>query len=165
MEQNVILIGIISTFVIGVINVVVTVTQNRKNSFLEIVTKSRKEYINRLRELVASFCTVATLFDEKNDKKKLIELAYQLKVMMNPAGYIKWDREAVVLIDCILESRHKKDIDNFLALMESWLALEWHGMMNEGRYGKLKGTKKSKLRNEFHTEYETYNKSENNKVS
>ncbi|GHT10318.1 hypothetical protein FACS189432_06940 [Bacteroidia bacterium] len=139
-------VGAWLTFVVGIVTVITEIRKSRKTTFINTVTQTRKEYITKLRELTAEFCV-------KKDNAN----AYQLKLMMNPAGFIGWwDDEAVKLIEKIIESQDKSDIDKFVALMQSWLALEWHGIMNEGMSGILNKNKKGALRKQFYLEYKKY---------
>lgn len=173
-EEKVTLIGIGLTFIVGVVNIIVTIGQSKKNTFINTVTTLRKEYTVKLRELTAEFCSIATLLIENNEnsnrvkeqakyENKLIELSYQLKTMMNPAGYIDWwDHEAILLIDKIVENKNKCDIETLIALMQSWFALEWHGVTDEGKYGNLNSKQKNELRKKYYSEYKNYlNKRQN----
>lgn len=88
------LIGVILMFIIGLVNIIVTLKQSNKNTFINTITTARKEYLVALRKTVAEFCTMAITGNE--NKMKLIELSYQLKMFMNPARYPDcWDGEAL----------------------------------------------------------------------
>ncbi len=101
-EITVTLIGITLTFIVGVINIIVTLRQSNKNTFINTITIARKEYLSMLRKTVAEFCAIAV--DENKDDVKLIDLSYQLKMFMNPADYPDcWDGEAIKLIDRIVQ--------------------------------------------------------------
>lgn len=162
-EITVTLIGITLTFIVGVINIIVTLKQSNKNTFINTITIARKEYLMALRKTVAKFCAIA--INENKDDVQLIDLSYQLKMFMNPAGYINcWDDEAIQLIDKIVHAENeekKNDIDKFTALMQSWFALEWYGMTNESKQGILNKKEKNKLRNKFYLEYQKYIKKRN----
>lgn len=154
-EVKATLIGIVLTFIVGLFNIIVTLRQSNKNTFINTITIARKEYLTALRNTVAEFCAIAV--NENKDNVMLRKLAYQLKMFMNPAGYIGcWDYEAILLIDKIVESKNKYDIETFIALMQSWLALEWHGITNEGKYGILKKKKKNELQKKYYSEYKEY---------
>jgi hypothetical protein len=131
------------------------IRKSRKTTFINTVTMARKAYMDELRKLVAEFCAIAKA-NNKNEYK-LNELSFQLKMMMNPAGFINWwDDEAITLIDEIVEHKQEDDIKQFVALMQSWLALEWHGMANEGKFGVLNDHQKDALRKKFYLEYKKY---------
>jgi hypothetical protein len=159
--DKVTLVGILLTFIIGVVNVIVTIKSSNKSTFINTVTNARKEYIQNLRDLVAKFAHIAT--KEGIDKNQLNELSYQIKLMMNPlatnteGGY--WDRCAIKMIDNIIanttEDKETK-VCEFVALMQSWLAMEWHGMMNEGKKGILRKENKDELRKKHWKEYKQY---------
>jgi hypothetical protein len=158
------LTGIVLTFIVGLINIIIALKKSNKNIFINTITIARKEYLNTLRESVAEFSSIALNENQKNTEK-LIKSSCQLKMLMNPAGYIGcWDDNAIELIDKIvqLDNKDKKsDIEIFMALMQSWLALEWHGMTNEGGRGILNKKQKNNLQEKFYSEYQKYLKYKN----
>ena len=143
--------GVITTFA-STINMSATIKQSSKNTFINTITIARKEYMTELRKAVEEFCVTA----ERNDNDKLKELSYKLKLLMNPADKDNehWDRKAIEMIDKIVQAENKtEDIDSFITLMQSWLALEWHGMREEAKKGIMsKEDKKTLLK----TEYDNY---------
>ena len=143
--------GVITTFA-STINMSATIKQSSKNTFINTITIARKEYMTELRKAVEEFCVTA----ERNDNDKLKELSYKLKLLMNPAdkGNEHWDRKAIEMIDKIVQAENKaEEIDRFITLMQSWLALEWHGMRYEAKKGIMsKEDKKTLLK----TEYDNY---------
>ena len=77
---------------------------------------------------------------------------------MNPADEDNehWDRKAIEMIDKIAQVENKaEDIDRFITLMQSWLALEWHGMREEAKKGIMSKEDKKTL---LDTEYSKYTK-------
>ena len=145
------IVGVITTFA-STINMSATIKQSSKNTFINIITIARKEYMTELRKAVEEFCVTA----ERNDNDKLKELSYKLKLLMNPADKDNelWDRKAIEMIDKIVQAENKaEEIDRFITLMQSWLALEWHGMRYEAEKGIMsKEDKKTLLK----TEYDNY---------
>mgnify|MGYP007007193035 FL=1 len=143
--------GVITTFA-STINMSATIKQSSKNTFINTITIARKEYMTELRKAVEEFCVTA----ERNDNDKLKELSYKLKLLMNPADKDNehWDRKAIEMIDKIVQAENKaEEIDRFITLMQSWLALEWHGMRYEAEKGIMsKEDKKTLLK----TEYDNY---------
>jgi hypothetical protein len=159
-------------FISSCVTLIITTIHGRKNKFIETVTVARKEYIKELRDLVAEFCSLALSEkkdendgkgkDEKNENgKELICKGLKIKLCMNPIDFPNyWDGKAVKIIDNILQNTSQKkreeNVKDLLALMQSLFALEWHGLMNEGRKGNLTGIEKDELRNKFWKEYELY---------
>ena len=145
------IIGILTAFV-STMNITTTIKQSSKNTFINTITIARKEYMAELRKAVEEFCVTA----ERNDNDKLKELSYKLKLLMNPADKDNelWDRKAIEMIDKIVQAENKaEEIDRFITLMQSWLALEWHGMRYEAKKGIMsKEDKKTLLK----TEYDNY---------
>lgn len=147
------IMGVITTFA-STINMSATIKQSSKNTFINTITIARKEYMAELRKAVEEFCVTA----ERNDNDKLKELSYKLKLLMNPADKDNelWDRKAIEMIDKILQAENKEDdIDKFITLMQSWLALEWHGMREEAKKGIMSKEDKKTL---LDTEYSKYTK-------
>ena len=145
------IIGILTAFV-STMNITTTIKQSSKNTFINTITIARKEYMAELRKTVEEFCVTA----ERNDNDKLKELSYKLKLLMNPAdkGNEHWDRKAIEMIDKIVQAENKaEEIDRFITLMQSWLALEWHGMIYEAKKGIISKEEKKTLQK---TEYDNY---------
>lgn len=145
------IIGILTAFV-STMNITTTIKQSSKNTFINTITIARKEYMAELRKTVEEFCVTA----ERNDNDKLKELSYKLKLLMNPAdeGNEHWDRKAIEMIDKIVQAENKaEEIDRFITLMQSWLALEWHGMIYEAKKGIMSKEDKKTLQK---TEYDNY---------
>lgn len=134
--------------------------QSRKSAFINTITVARKEYIAELRKAVADFCVAAMSKDV--DERKLLEASYRIKTFMNPIKFDKdWDSEAIKLINKIINpepgngntDKRKEDIDKFLTLMQSWLALEWEGILAEGEHGILSEFDKQELRDKYYIGY------------
>lgn len=145
------IIGIVTAFV-STMKISATIKQSSKNTFINTITIARKEYMAELRKAVEEFCVTA----ERNDNEKLKELSYKLKLLMNPADKDNehWDRKAIEMIDKIVQAENKtEDIDRFITLMQSWLALEWHGMREEAKKGIMSKEDKKTL---LDTEYSKY---------
>lgn len=145
------IIGIVAAFA-STKNNSTTIKQSSKNTFINTITIARKEYMTELRKAVEEFCVTA----ERNDNDKLKELSYKLKLLMNPAdeGNEHWDRKAIEMIDKIVQAENKaEEIDRFITLMQSWLALEWHGMRYEAKKGIMSKEDKKTLQK---TEYDNY---------
>lgn len=140
--------------IVGVFTVITAANQIRasnKKTFINTITIARKEYSAELRKAATEFCVAA----ERKDNEKLKELSYELKLLMNPADNDNehWDREAIKMIDRIAQAEDKKeDIDKFITLMQSWLAIEWHGMRKEAKKGIMSGKDVKEIKNK---EYKT----------
>ena len=150
-EEVTLIIGILTAFV-STMNITTTIKQSSKNTFINTITIARKEYMAELRKAVEEFCVTA----ERNDNDKLKELSYKLKLLMNPADKDNehWDRKAIEMIDKIVQAENKaEEIDRFITLMQSWLALEWHGMIYEAKKGIMSKENKKTLQK---IEYDNY---------
>ncbi|EGC20736.1 hypothetical protein [Prevotella multiformis] len=149
--EGTLIVGILTAFV-STMEISATIKQSSKNTFINTITIARKEYMAELRKAVEEFCVTA----ERNDNDRLKELSYKLKLLMNPADKDNehWDRKAIEMIDKIVQAENKtEDIDSFITLMQSWLALEWHGMREEAKKGIMSKEDKKTL---LDTEYSKY---------
>ena len=149
--EGTLIVGILTAFV-STMEISATIKQSSKNTFINTITIARKEYMAELRKAVEEFCVTA----ERSDNEKLKELSYKLKLLMNPADKDNehWDRKAIEMIDKIVQAENKtEDIDSFITLMQSWLALEWHGMREEAKKGIMSKEDKKTL---LDTEYSKY---------
>ena len=149
--EGTLIVGILTAFV-STMEISATIKQSSKNTFINTITIARKEYMAELRKAVEEFCVTA----ERKDNDKLKELSYKLKLLMNPADKDNehWDRKAIEMIDKIVQAENKtEDIDSFITLMQSWLALEWHGMREEAKKGIMSKEDKKTL---LDTEYSKY---------
>ena len=156
-EGNTIVQAIVAalTVIFSVWKISATVKQSNKNTFINTITIARKEYMITLRKAVTEFCVAA----ESKDNTRLIELSYQLKMLMFPTRdtYEKWDRKAIEMIDNIVKANDKTDdIDKFATLMQSWLALEWRGMREECKHGIMSEEEVKELQEEYYQQYENF---------
>lgn len=162
-EGNTIVQAIVAalTVIFSVWKISATVKQSNKNTFINTITIARKEYMITLRKTVTEFCIAA----ENKDNKKLKELSYQLKMLMFPARDTDemWDREAIKMIDTIVEATNKKKyVDEFVTLMQSWLALEWSGMREECKHGIMSEEQVKELQKEYYQQYKNFIAQKNN---
>ena len=166
-EGNTIVQGILAAFTVifSVWKISATIKQSNKNTFINTITIARKEYMITLRKAVTEFCLAA----ESKDNTKLIELSYQLKMLMFPARDTDemWDREAIKMIDNIVKENNKtdnkeNDIDMFVTLMQSWLALEWGGMREECKHGIMSDEQVKELQKEYYQQYKNFIEQKNN---
>lgn len=132
---------------------------NKKN-FINTITIARKEYMTTLREAASEFCVIA----KSKENTRLIELSYQLKMLMNPIKYPdSFDGEAVKLIEKIIQAEDKKNnIEKFERLIQLRLLLEWHRITEESKQGRLSDKEKKKLRKECYTQYTNWIKPKDN---
>ena len=154
------IVGILTAFV-STMKISATIKQSSKNTFINTITIARKEYMAELRKAVEEFCVTA----ERNDNDKLKELSYKLKLLMNPADKDNehWDRKAIEMIDKIVQAEHKaEEIDRFIILMQSWLALERHGMREEAKKGIMSKEDKKTLQDTEYSKYKEWMKEKDN---
>jgi hypothetical protein len=161
--EKVTLIASVITGLFGLIGGggIVAIWKSRRESFINTVTIARKEYIEQTRKSAADFIAAAIAVSKNRKdikhRMKMRETGAGIKLRLNPMRYAGlWDGELNKLICCIENSQSKKKIREFIALMQSLLALEWKGMMDEGTRGVLSEDEKLRLRYNFWRQYLDY---------
>lgn len=118
-------LGIIATFLVGAITLIVTYGNNKNTHYIDTITKNRVDWIYKLRGLIAEFVSVSKLnystsievFRNDGNYKKMLMLSTEIKLMLNFYG--KYDQDIIGLLDEII-SDYKK-------LSGLYFMLEEHG--------------------------------------
>ena len=147
--ETVTLIGIILSFLVGAINLWISIKNSRKTIFINSITSSRIKYIQELRNAIAEYCGLfynyhtLLMDDPKLSKEKLniLEKADKLKYLitlhLNPMD-TDWDTQIIKLIDEIRSSISqfpKEKIDELITITQYLLKLEWEGAKLESKKG------------------------------
>lgn len=108
-------IGIILTFSVSAISLYFSVRNNKAVHYVNSITKSRIEWIQRLRSVVSEFISMTNVYNNvyyngDYDKSgehlsKCQELCSEIKLLLNCCD--KRDKEICVLADTILENHRK----------------------------------------------------------
>ena len=163
--------SILYGLIAAVISAIISLVTLRATRFNDSVTKARSSYIAEFRQMAAAFLTSVTVDDESkegnqtskcgHDEKPARYYYYRLLLMLNPTkpgSY--WDNDIIErMTKLVANHSHKitdKEVRDLAALLQSDLDLEWHGMMEEGKRGKLSETDKDKLRMEYYLNFKKY---------
>ena len=155
--------SILYGLIAAVISAIISLITLRATRFNDSVTKARSSYIEEFRQMAADFLTSVTEGEEPKDcnqtsnsgydEKPARYYYYRLLLMLNPTkpgSY--WENDMIERVTKLITgSSHKitdKEVRDLVALLQSDLDLEWHGMMEEGKRGKLSESDKDKLRME-----------------
>ena len=155
------LIGIGLTFIVGVLNLVITFKNVRKTAFINSVTTSRIKYIQELRESISRFCGLAHSYSNKIYKleykevwelhKEADNLRFLIRLYLNPEDEY-WDNKIIYLIDQILLKSDKdptEPINELITITQYLLKLEWEGAKKESEVGIIPELDKKKLYNKY----------------
>lgn len=171
MDYNILyLTGILLTFLVGVTNLIVTLKNNKKSTFINSVTNSRIKYIQEIRNYIAEFCGLIYSYKFKLnelDADKLFELhkqadktKYLIQLYLNPEDKY-WDNRIIKLLDEILELSDTNPVDKIeelIIITQYLLKLEWEGAKLESESGILSKLEKQELYSKYeglHKEYIT----------
>jgi hypothetical protein len=162
-KEVVTIIGAMLVFFVGIANLIILFKTNKKNSFIGSITEKRFDYINKYREIISQFCSIA--FIESDLKTKEIEkLKNDIVLNLNPS-YKEWDCRIIELVHKIIECddihNRKSIINDLIIISQFMLKLEWEGAQLESKKGILKDHEKEKLRNINLDKYKSYTKNEN----
>ena len=162
------LTGLILTFIVGVANIIISIKNNKRSTFINSVTASRIEYIQNLRNAISEFCAAAA---SKNNKENLTlknedyirfemeanKLKYLIWLYLNPEDKY-WDDEIIKLINDISKMylSDLKDIgdlkqktEKLIVLTQYLLKLEWEGAKIESKRGIISDIEKKELYNKY----------------
>lgn len=155
-----------SSVIAAIVGAIVGIWKSRRDAFIKTVTTVRKDYIKEFRKLAADFVHTAFLLKGNpysyKHKQRLYKIGVDIKLRLNPIEYSQmWDGYIVSEVDKIVKWSNRQDGDiqidthivRFIALSQSLLALEWTGMMTEGRGGNLSRREKWNLRLRFWRQY------------
>lgn len=159
--EIVMLIGIGLTFLIGILNLVITFKNVRKTTFINSVTSSRIKYIQELRESISKLCGLAHSYANKIYKleskdvwelhKEADNLRYLIRLYLNPEDDY-WDNKIISLIDEILLKSDKdptESINELITITQYLLKLEWEGAKRESEVGIIPDIEKKELYNKY----------------
>ena len=166
--------GII-TSLIALIGTIVTYWSFKRKQFSDLVTAERLRFVKEWREYSARFCELLTDSKENvsgSKKECSIEYYYYKLIFMcnptKPESYL--DQEVVGLLEQLyalyeeirkneckekdkLEQELKLKRNQFVALIQANIAVEWQGITAESRKGKLSDEQKEDLRQEHYKNY------------
>lgn len=166
--------GII-TSLIALIGTIVTYWSFKRKQFSDLVTAERLRFVKEWREYSARFCELLTDSKENiSESKKECSIEYyyyKLIFMCNPTkpeSYL--DQEVVGLLEQLyalyeeirmneckekdkLEQELKLKRNQFVALIQANIAVEWQGITAESRKGILSDEQKEDLRQEHYKNY------------
>ena len=156
--------SILYGLVAAVVSAIISLITLRSTRFNDSVTKARSSYIEEFRQMAAAFLTSVTEDEDSkccHDEKPARYYYYRLLLMLNPTkpgSY--WEKDIIERMTKLATNpSHKitdKEVRDLVALLQSDLDLEWHGMMEEGKRGKLSESDKDKLRMENYLNFKKY---------
>ena len=162
MDYNILyLTGILLTFLVGLVNLLLTLKNNKKTTFITAVTNSRIKYIQEIRNYISDFCGLIYSYNARSkdiDPDKLFELQkqadktkYLIRLYLNPEDKY-WDDKILKLLDEILQLTDKNPnakIEELITITQYLLKLEWEGAKLESEKGILSKLEKQELYNKY----------------
>jgi hypothetical protein len=147
-------VGIVTTFALGVGNLVYNILLSRRTAFINTVTSERVKWIGKLRENLSSFVGLTHYwFVSKNDgdheklesvKRELRVLRYHITLQLNPKPEAALDQEIKRLVEEIPDIASKGDttalmdaLDAIIAKGQALLKEEWDKVKREAQRGAL----------------------------
>jgi hypothetical protein len=185
--ETVTLIGIGLTFFVGVFNLVITIKNARKATFINSVTASRIKYIQDLRNTISQFCGVFyRAYNYRHNKESLnlseektlqfeIEadkLKYLVRLYLNPEDEY-WDEKIIWLINDISKIHistlkdigdFKQKVEDLMILTQYLLKLEWEGAKIESEKGIISDSEKKALYDKYVNLHKSYMEKLNSKA-
>lgn len=162
MDYNILyLTGILLTFLVGVTNLILTLRNNKKTTFITAITNSRIKYIQEIRNCISDFCGLIYSYNvrlkELNEDeffelhKQADKTKYLIRLYLNPEDKY-WDDKIIKLLDEILKLTDKNPndkIEELITITQYLLKLEWEGAKLESEKGILTKLEKQGLYNKY----------------
>jgi len=155
------LIGIGLTFIVGITNLIVILTNAKKTTFINSITTSRIKYIQELRNTIAELCSLVTSYKSRISRlsykdhfellKQTNKLKYQIRLYLNPADEY-WDEKILELINQIVIKKDidpQNKIDELIIITQFLLKLEWEGVKRESEKGIVGDLEKREMYNKY----------------
>jgi hypothetical protein len=155
------LIGLGLTFTIGIANLIITIRNAKKTTFINSITTSRIKYIQELRNTIAELCSLVTSYKLRISKldyadhfellKQTNKLKYLIRLYLNPADEY-WDNQMLALTQQIvikddLDPQNK--IEELIVITQFLLKLEWEGVKRESEKGIISDLEKREMYNKY----------------
>lgn len=155
-------IGVILTFIIGVFNLIYSISNNKKTSYINTVTAERIKWITKVREYIAEFYTDIDYYARSDDD--MIEkvnrtnlLRMKIKLYLNPEenqdiivlidelnDLLKYARIGTsrILLNSIQRERTRQilyhELNQLVLKTQTMLKAEWEKVKKESENGNLK---------------------------
>jgi len=162
------LIGIGLTFIIGITNLIIILSNAKKTTYINSITNSRIKYIQELRNTIAELCSLVTSYKSRISKldyadhfellKQTNKLKYQIRLYLNPADEY-WDKEMLELTNQIVikdDIDPQNKIDELIVITQFLLKLEWEGVKRESEKGIISELEKREMYNKYVELYKSH---------
>ena len=176
--QIITLMGVILSFIVGVVGLWIGIRNSRKTIFINSVTASRIKYIYDLKSSIAEFCILANNYfllerdiEKTSPAEKLYEIRrefkckYLIQLNLNPED-TEWDKRIISLLEEIVAqggtTDPQKKINELITITQYLLKLEWEGAKLESQRGILSKKEKNKLYRKYLRLYEEHIKNGDN---
>ena len=155
------LTGLALTFTIGIANLIITIKNTKKTTFINSITTSRIKYIQELRNTIAELCSLVTSYKLRISKldyaahfellKQTNKLKYLIRLYLNPADEY-WNNQILDLTNQIV-IKHNLDpqnkIEELIVITQFLLKLEWEGVKQESEKGIISDLEKREMYNKY----------------
>jgi hypothetical protein len=181
--EKITLIGLILTFIVGIANLIFSIRNVKKSTYINSVTSSRIKYIQELRTNISQFCGVVFRAYNYNlnmeslgltaEKTMQLEieadkLKYLIRLYLNPED-VYWDEKVTWLIDDIIKTHNdivgfKAKVEELLILTQYLLKFEWEGAKIESKKGIISDIEKNQLYDKYVNLHKIYVEKLNSKT-
>lgn len=165
-------IGLLLTFIVGVINFYISWVNSKQTAFVNSVTAARIEWMNLVRNKMTEFCTACHMLLTQNNGahshiRKTRFLFTLMQLLLNRGDNFDRkiiDQMAIVMKNAIAGSKEiiqfpnkhdeieealLKDVNYLIYQTQDLLKLEWEGVKEESAQGKLSRERKQELYDKY----------------
>ena len=164
------IIGFFFSFIVGAAGLWIGIRNSRKTTFINSVTSSRIEYIQRIRNSVSQFCGLVYAYHgnalktgtpeafkiqkQYDNLKYLIELHFNIEDKYFDKEILSMIKEIRDIKDGTQIGEVEKKIEPLILIMQYLLKLEWEGVKLESQKGILSKSEKNRIYKKYNRLYE-----------
>jgi hypothetical protein len=151
-------VSILCVFIVGIVNIFVTIYHNKKSAFINSITNERLRYTAELRNLISEYCALLNNNPDACNIKR-DKLKYQILLSLKPDDK-DWDAKIISMIKIIengLKSKDESRIisgrDDLILISQYLLQLEIEGVKIEAEKGVVNKRRKQEFKSIILSKY------------
>jgi hypothetical protein len=161
------IIGISATFLLGIVNIIISITNNSRAVFVNSVTRLRSEWLKELKINISNYYTLCIRLRHSREPdvmeciKELQQITACVSLNLNPEDeddnklVDRMEKINTIIIQhfqsfCSDDFGLDNELDLLFNEMKQYSKLEWEGIKLESRKGSLGSNDKKKLKEEHY---------------
>ncbi len=162
--EEVTLIGIGVTFLVGIINLIITKVTANKTLYINTITRLRSEWLYKMKDYFAQYLSAIESHKNRSyeNQDNLLNNLYSsyIIIKLNLNSLDTFDRELIDIMENInndikrdftveLTEETKEKVQLLITKIQCMTKIEWEGIKLESKKGNLKDNNKKELRKKY----------------